>query len=136
MSWLHLHACFTQSATNFDGNQADGHFVCACSSEKHSNTSLAPFCSVERAVQFHKWTIDASETLSLQNVKGSNIFTKDPIPECIYSFCCHFGWRDFSDQSVNKMPAILALREMLGLIHLFQLYASPIDKTILANGIV
>ena len=27
------------------------------------------------------------------------------------------------------------LREMLGLIHLFQLYASPIDKTILANGI-
>ena len=36
----------------------------------------------------------------------------------------------------NKMPAILALREMLGLIHLFQLYASPIDKTILANGIV
>ena len=38
--------------------------------------------------------------------------------------------------SWNKMPAILALREMLGLIHLFQLYASPIDKTILANGIV
>ena len=37
---------------------------------------------------------------------------------------------------INKMPAILALREMLGLIHLFQLYASPIDKTILANGIV
>ena len=36
----------------------------------------------------------------------------------------------------NKMPAILALREMLGLIHLFQLYALPIDKTILANGIV
>ena len=36
----------------------------------------------------------------------------------------------------NKMPAILALRVMLGLIHLFQLYASPIDKTILANGIV
>ena len=35
-----------------------------------------------------------------------------------------------------KMPAILALRVMLGLIHLFQLYASPIDKTILANGIV
>ena len=35
----------------------------------------------------------------------------------------------------NKMPAILALREMLGLIYLFQLYASPIDKTILANGI-
>ena len=31
---------------------------------------------------------------------------------------------------------ILALRVMLGLIHLFQLYASPIDKTILANGIV
>ena len=37
---------------------------------------------------------------------------------------------------MNKMPAILALRVMLGLIHLFQLYASPIDKTILANGIV
>ena len=36
----------------------------------------------------------------------------------------------------NKMPAILALRVMLGLIHLFQLYASLIDKTILANGIV
>ena len=36
----------------------------------------------------------------------------------------------------NKMPAILALRVMLGLIHLFQLYVSPIDKTILANGIV
>ena len=35
----------------------------------------------------------------------------------------------------NKMP-ILALREMLWLIHLFQLYASQIDKTILANGIV
>ena len=36
----------------------------------------------------------------------------------------------------NKMPAILALRVMLGLIHLFQRYVSPIDKTILANGIV
>ena len=36
----------------------------------------------------------------------------------------------------NKMPALLALRVMLGLIHFFQLYASPIDKTILANGIV
>ena len=36
----------------------------------------------------------------------------------------------------NKMPATLALRVMLGLIHLFQLYGSPIDKTILANGIV
>ena len=36
----------------------------------------------------------------------------------------------------NKMPATLALRVMLGLIHLFQLYALPIDKTILANGIV
>ena len=36
----------------------------------------------------------------------------------------------------NKMPAILALRVMLGLIHLFQLYASPIEKTILASGIV
>ena len=36
----------------------------------------------------------------------------------------------------NKMPPILALRVMLGLIHLFELYASPIDKTILANGIV
>ena len=36
----------------------------------------------------------------------------------------------------NKMPAILALRVMLGLTHLFQLYPSPIDKTILANGIV
>ena len=36
----------------------------------------------------------------------------------------------------NKMPAILALRVMLGLIHLFQLYALQIDKTILANGIV
>ena len=40
------------------------------------------------------------------------------------------------EQLRNKMPAILALRVMLGLIHLFQLYASPIDKTILANGIV
>ena len=36
----------------------------------------------------------------------------------------------------KKMPAILALRVMLGLIHLFQLHALPIDKTILANGIV
>ena len=36
----------------------------------------------------------------------------------------------------NKMPATLALRVMLGLIHLFQLYASPIDKSILVNGIV
>ena len=34
------------------------------------------------------------------------------------------------------MPAILALRVMLGLIHLFQLYVSQIYKTILANGIV
>ena len=34
----------------------------------------------------------------------------------------------------NKMPAALALRVMLGLIHLFQLYALPIDKTILASG--
>ena len=36
----------------------------------------------------------------------------------------------------NKMPAILALRVMLGLIHLFQLYVSQIYKTILAIGIV
>ena len=35
----------------------------------------------------------------------------------------------------KKMPATLALHVMLGLIHLFQLYASPIDKSILANGI-
>ena len=28
----------------------------------------------------------------------------------------------------NKMPATLALRVMLGLNHLFQLYASPIDS--------
>ena len=40
------------------------------------------------------------------------------------------------DFDPNKMPATLALRVMLGLIHLFQLYASPIDKSILANGIV
>ena len=34
------------------------------------------------------------------------------------------------------MPILVQyLREMLRLIHLFQLYASPIDKTILANGI-
>ena len=32
------------------------------------------------------------------------------------------------------MPAILALRVMLGLIHLFQLYVSQIYKTILSNG--
>ena len=38
--------------------------------------------------------------------------------------------------TANKMPVTLALRVMLGLIHLFQLYASPIDKTILPNGIV
>ena len=36
----------------------------------------------------------------------------------------------------DKMPAILALRVMLWLIHLFQLYVSQISKTILANGIV
>ena len=36
----------------------------------------------------------------------------------------------------NKMPAILALRVMLWLIHLFQVFASQIYKTILANGIV
>ena len=36
----------------------------------------------------------------------------------------------------TKMPAILALRVMLGLIHLYQMYASRIDKTILAKGIV
>ena len=46
------------------------------------------------------------------------------------------GYGGFTKCYDNKMPAILALREMLGLIHLFQLYASPIDKTILANGIV
>ena len=40
------------------------------------------------------------------------------------------------EKKKNKMPALLALRVMLGLIHFFQLYASPIDKTILANGIV
>ena len=34
------------------------------------------------------------------------------------------------------MPATLALRVMLGLIHLFQLSALPFDKTILASGIV
>ena len=43
--------------------------------------------------------------------------------------------RQFVRYIINKMPAILALRVMLGLIHLFQLYASPIDKTILANEI-
>ena len=37
---------------------------------------------------------------------------------------------------MNKMPATLALRVMRGLIHLFQLYALPIDKTLLASGIV
>ena len=36
----------------------------------------------------------------------------------------------------NKTPAILALRVMLWLIHLFQLYVLQIYKTILANGIV
>ena len=36
----------------------------------------------------------------------------------------------------NKMPALLALRVVLWLIHLFQLYVSQIYKTILANGIV
>ena len=39
-------------------------------------------------------------------------------------------------RKTNKMPATLALRVMLGLIHLVQLYASPIDKSTLANGIV
>ena len=34
----------------------------------------------------------------------------------------------------KKIPAILALRVMLGLIHLFQLCPLPIDKTILAIG--
>ena len=47
-----------------------------------------------------------------------------------------FDWPASVEDNQNKMPAILALREMLGVIHLFQLYASPIDKTILANGIV
>ena len=42
----------------------------------------------------------------------------------------------FATPMKNKMPATLALRVMLGLIHLFQLYALPIDKTILASGIV
>ena len=37
----------------------------------------------------------------------------------------------------NKQDACYTgITLMLGLIHLFQLYASPIDKTILANGIV
>ena len=45
-------------------------------------------------------------------------------------------WRFVATTKKNKMPATLALRVMLGLIHLFQLYASPIDKSILANGIV
>ena len=49
---------------------------------------------------------------------------------------CRFFMFKFSRCCKNKMPAILALRVMLGLIHLFQLYASPIDKSILANGIV
>ena len=40
------------------------------------------------------------------------------------------------DNTRNKMPAILALRVMPRLIHLFQLYVSQIYKTILANGIV
>ena len=46
--------------------------------------------------------------------------------KCIYLKICE----------LNKIPAILALRVMPGLIHLFQLYASPIYKTILANGIL
>ena len=37
---------------------------------------------------------------------------------------------------MNKMPAILALRVMLWLIHLFQVYASQIYKSILPNEIV
>ena len=53
---------------------------------------------------------------------------------------CHFisikTERTKAKVDFNKMPAILALRVMPGLIHLFQLNASPIDKTILANGIV
>ena len=43
---------------------------------------------------------------------------------------------DTRKKKKKKMPATLALRVMLGLIHLFQLYALPIDKTILASGIV
>ena len=39
---------------------------------------------------------------------------------------------------MNKMPILACTRDAVAvwLIHLFQLYASPIDKTILANGIV
>ena len=47
---------------------------------------------------------------------------------------CSVANKNYSE--INKMPATLALRVMVGLIHLFRLYASPIDKTILANGIV
>ena len=43
---------------------------------------------------------------------------------------------DTRKKKKNKIPATLALRVMLGLIHLLQLYALPIDKSILANGIV
>ena len=56
------------------------------------NAILTPFCFLERVAQFYKGAIDTSETLSLQDVKGSNIFIKDAIRERIYSFCCHVCW--------------------------------------------
>ena len=60
--------------------------------------------------------------------------TKKKIPDRNLDTSCPTGIP--CKKKKNKMPAILALRVMLGLIQLFQLYASPIDKTILANGIV
>ena len=63
--------------------------------------------------------------MNLPKIGNSAKSVKDPVQ-------CMGG----SERLKNKMPATLALRVMLGLIHLFQLYASPIDKSILANGIV
>ena len=58
--------------------------------------------------------------------------------EQVFSLLDQSGVSNFAlvESKINKMPATLALRVMLGLIHLFQLCASPIDKSILANGIV
>ena len=41
-----------------------------------------------------------------------------------------------SNDKLNKMPILAFTRDAVAVVHLFQLYASQIDKTILANGIV
>ena len=75
-----------------------------------SNPRLAPFCAVERAVWFYRWAVDASETLSLENVKGSNqgvTFLPKILSLGVFTvFVVTLVGEIFSDRSVNKNGSV------------------------------